>query len=189
MVQEIEIEYKTLLTKQEFTTLLHALSFPQDSVSQTNYYFDTINFALKEHLSALRIREKEGKYTLTLKEPHVEGILETHDQLSSNEFEQWINGQPIPKENVTNQLTAMGVIVPHLLFYGSLYTERRSFTEDGIIYVLDKSSYNNITDYELEIEAPSKIKGKEALRKILEKFPVVEQKSITKIERFFTTLP
>ena len=49
MVQEIEIEYKTLLTKQEFTTLLHALSFPQDSVSQTNYYFDTINFALKEH--------------------------------------------------------------------------------------------------------------------------------------------
>src|SRR5690625_278453 len=189
MVQEIEIEYKTLLTKQEFNTLLHALSFPQDSVSQTNYYFDTIDFALKGHQSALRIRKKAGRYTLTLKEPHVEGVLETHDQLSSNEFEQWINGQPIQKDNVTHQLTAMGVIVPQLLFYGALHTERRTFTEEEIIYVIDKSSYNNITDYELEIEAPSKIKGKEALRKILDKFPVVEQKSITKIERFFTTLP
>ncbi len=188
MAQEIEIEYKTLLTKQEYISLLQGLPFPKDATSQTNYYFETKDFALKDRHCALRIRKKAGNFTLTLKEPHHEGILETHDQLSPSEFEQWITGHPIPKENVVRQLTAMDISITDLLYFGSLQTERREFIKRGVTYVLDKSIYNHVTDYELEIEAPSKLKGKKALENLLEQFPVTKQQSITKIERFFHSL-
>lgn len=188
MSQEIEIEFKTLLTKAEFETLLHALPFPEEAITQTNYYFETDDLAFKKQHSALRIRKKADKYTLTLKEPHAEGILETHDHLSANEFERWINNEPVPKDNVAKQLAALGLKESDLRYYGALQTARRTFTRNQIIYVLDKSTYNNITDYELEIEAPSKTIGQQALQDILTQYPVSKQQSITKIERFFSTL-
>ena len=189
MAQEIEIEYKTLLTKQEYTSFLHALPFPKDAIIQTNYYFETKNFALKDHRSALRIRKHADNFTLTLKEPHHEGILETHDQLTQSEFEQWITNHPVPKENVLTQLTALDISITELIYCGSLQTERREFIKGGVTYVLDKSIYNHVTDYELEIEAPSKKQGQVALQNLLEQFPVKKQQSITKIERFFNSLP
>src|SRR5699024_6280641 len=99
MGQEIEIEYKNLLTKQEFNHLLHHFSFPQPGKKQTNYYFETKNFTLKENRSALRIREKDGNYQLTLKEPHVNGLLETHDMLTESEAMDWLQGKGSFKEH------------------------------------------------------------------------------------------
>lgn len=188
MSQEIEIEYKTILTKEEYNTLLQALPFPSEAMMQTNYYFETRDFALKEHGSALRIRKKNNNYTLTLKEPHIEGILETHDRLTYEQFIAWTDGQPTPMEHVTKQLQELGIMEKDLYYYGALETARRTFVQDDILYVLDKSSYNNKTDYELEIEASSKEKGEAALRELLTKYPVSNEQSITKIERFFTTL-
>ncbi|WP_212685903.1 CYTH domain-containing protein, partial [Salmonella enterica] len=82
MAQEIEIEFKNLLTEEEYLKLLSNLPFPKYSQTQTNYYFETEDFSLKAHGSALRIREKNGNYTLTLKETHELGLLETHDALT-----------------------------------------------------------------------------------------------------------
>lgn len=189
MTQEIEIEYKTLLTKDNYETLSQNLFCKVDPVVQTNYYFETNNFALKKHFSALRIREKNGAYTLTLKEPHPEGILETHDQLSTDEWQQWLEGNAVSKPNISKQLAAIGITENNLIYYGALKTTRQSFTQDDILYVLDKSIYNDITDYELEIEAPTKQKGEQALQDMVEKYHIMNQQSITKIERFFTTLP
>lgn len=189
MSQEIEIEYKTLLTRQEYDRLQQALNFPHTAVKQVNYYFETAQFTLKEQHSALRIREKNGHYVLTLKEPHEKGILETHDHLTKVEFEHWMNGQPVPKEHVTKQLMLLDVPLAELLYFGALATERRTFTDNGISYVLDKSSYNGVIDYELEIEAPSAEAGEKAFQQIIEQYPVTKQQSITKIERFFTSLP
>lgn len=189
MAQEIEIEYKTLITKQEYNILLQALNFPKEGVQQKNFYFETKNFTLKSYHSALRIREKEGHYTLTLKEPHEEGILETHDILSKAEFRQWTNGHPTAKHNVSAQLDHLHVVTEDLYYFGSLTTERREFIDNNIIYVLDKSNYNGITDYELEIEAPSQGKGKKAFDHIIKHYSVKKQVPITKIERFFSSLP
>ena len=188
MSQEIEIEYKTLLTEKEYNTLLQALPFPNEAIMQTNYYFETRDFALKDYGSALRIRKKNDKYTLTLKEPHAEGILETHDALTYEQFIAWTNERPIPMKHVTKQLQALDINETDLHYYGSLETARRTFVKDDILYVLDKSSYNNKIDYELEIEAPSQAKGETALQELLTKYPVTNEQSITKIERFFTTL-
>lgn len=188
MSQEIEIEYKTLLTKQEYDNLLFGLDFPPSGEIQINYYFETDTNALKRHQSALRIREKAGNYTLTLKEPHEKGILETHDKLTEDECKQWINDQPVAKQHVEKQLKNLHISISALRFIGSLKTERRSFTQNDLIYVLDKSYYNGLVDYELEIEALSATAGQQALDDVMEQFPIAAPQSITKIERFFNSL-
>lgn len=188
MAQEIEIEYKALLTKEQFDRLATALPFPAAASTQTNYYFETKQFDLKKQNSALRIRKKDNAYALTLKQPHTEGILETHDSLSEKEFLSWMNGKPFSAFHVGNKLEKMGINANSLLYYGLLTTERRSFKSDHIEYVLDESKYNGTIDYELEIEAPSKEIGEAAFEQLLAQFNIEPKEPITKIERFFNTL-
>lgn len=187
MSQEIEIEYKVLITKSQFNQLSEGLPFPSQSFEQINYYFETKTFDLKAAQSALRIRKKNGKYTLTLKEPFKENILETHDPLTDDEYLSWINGTPIVKTNVSKQLNSLNIAVNDLIYFGSLRTERKTFTKNDVEYMLDKSMYNGVVDYELEIEAPTNEKGVKAFNDVLQKFNIRKQLPITKIERFFQT--
>lgn len=188
MSQEIEIEFKTLLKKETFIRLHNALPFPQKGRTQTNYYFETKNFDLKSNRCALRIREKNGVYTLTLKQPNPKGILETHDELTEEEFHQWINMKPVRKDNTGRQLEQMHISISNMHYYGFLKTERFSYEEDGIIYVLDKSYYNDIIDYELEIEVTEFDLGEKVFTNLINTFHIPKQSPISKIERFFNTL-
>jgi len=189
MTQEIEIEYKVLLTKNEYDQLTNDFPFPKRSTLQTNYYFETNNHDLKKHRSALRIREKANKYILTLKQPYKNAILETHDPLSFDAFLRWKNGMPTHAPHVEQQLTKMDIQINELIYFGSLQTKRKTFTSKNIIYVLDESHYNGKMDYELEIEAPSHEIGNTIFLEILQRYNITPKKPITKIERFFNTLP
>ncbi|HHJ7886985.1 TPA: CYTH domain-containing protein, partial [Streptococcus pyogenes] len=51
----LEIEYKTLLTKNEYNRLLSQMKHVTP-VTQTNYYIDTKAFDLKANKMSLRIR-------------------------------------------------------------------------------------------------------------------------------------
>ncbi|SHG30789.1 CYTH domain-containing protein [Ornithinibacillus halophilus] len=188
MTQEIEIEFKNLLTEHEYNQLLTALPFPNKAFSQTNYYFETDDFQLKEKSSALRIREKQGKYQLTLKQPHGDGLLETHDSLTKEEAFEWLNGHCIAKENIQEALKQMGIPLESLRFFGSLTTERREYAENDILYVLDYSTYNHQHDYELEIEAPTVTAGENAFQSILTQFQIPKRQTKNKIERLFISL-
>lgn len=188
MAQEIEIEYKNLLTEEEFNQLLAAFPFPKQGTWQTNYYFETRDFSLKEQGAALRIREKAGKYVLTVKEPHPDGLLESHDPLSKDEAASWISGNPIEKKQVGKQLDMLGIGLNDLVYYGKLETKRYETTYQGTLLVLDYSTYNGTADYELEIEARSKEDGINMLRSIIEYYGVTEKKTSNKIKRFFTSL-
>ena len=188
MSQEIEIEFKNLLNQHEYNKLLTELPFPCEGIVQTNHYFETKDFSLKQHGAALRIREKSGKYTLTLKEPHPEGLLETHDTLTEREVELWLNGTPLMKENVGNQLRSLGIVPTELKLFGSLTTERREVKDRGVLLVLDYSTYNSESDYELEIEASDRLSGEAAFRQILKEFDVKEKHTPNKIERFYKSI-
>ena len=187
MAQEIEIEYKVLLTKTQYERLAKNLPFPA-AMTQVNYYFETDQFDLKRNGSALRIRKKNGNYVLTLKEPHEEGILETHDKLTKAEFFQWIDGNPVAKPHTMEQLQKKEIEIEQLNYYGSLTTERKTFTEQNIAYFLDKSYYLEQTDYELEIEAPTQKQALNAFLNILETYNIEQKEPITKNERFFRLL-
>ena len=188
MSQEIEIEFKNLLTKAEYETLLEKLPFPKDGMKQTNYYFETPDFQLRNNHSALRIRKKNNLYKLTLKEPYQGGLLETHDSLTEDEAIEWIKNNPIPKEATTNQLNKMNIEISDLQYYGSLTTVRREYKENGLIFCLDYSTYNNVEDYELEIESLDRASGLKALGKVLQTFGISKKETTNKIERFFHSL-
>lgn len=185
MSQEIEIEFKTMLTEDEFIQLRDTLPFPERPVIQINHYFETSQFSLKAKHAALRIREKEGRYTLTLKEPHQLGLLETHDSLTNRDANKWLHNQAVPQMYTTKQLQQLGIKESDLRYYGALTTERYTFHEANIDYMLDKSTYHDIIDYELEIEASSKEAGIQALHKLLDEAKIVERKADAKIARFF----
>src|SRR5699024_2136508 len=140
MNQEIEIEYKNLLTKEEFYYLLTHFPFTKKAQKQTNYYFETKDFSLKGKKSALRIRKKNNTYQLTLKEPHPEGLLETHDRLTEQEALSWINGDIIEKQNTTKQLKNLQISPKSLEYYGNLTTERREINYQDVLLVLDYST-------------------------------------------------
>lgn len=187
MAQEIEIEEKMLLSEEKFTELLSALDFPDKPFIQTNYYFETPDLALKNNLCALRIRKKGSHYIMTLKEPHRDGILETHDTLTSEDLKRAKNNINIDAPNCAKQLALKQIDISQIIYFGSLTTERYEFEKNQLIYVLDKSSYNNMIDYELEIEAPSRSLGVDTINHLIKRFNIPRVETISKIQRFFKT--
>ncbi|WP_099157118.1 CYTH domain-containing protein [Virgibacillus ndiopensis] len=189
MTQEIEIEYKNLLTKDEFDACLHNYPFPKNGVKQTNYYFETNDFSLKEHGCALRIREKNGKFVLTLKEPHPNGLLETHAPLSKEEALEMINGKINKRDTTINsQLMNLNIPIHALVYCGQLTTVRREIEYENVLLVLDYSMYNDTADYELEIEAPTDAIGSEFFNNFLIKNNINKRDTPNKIKRFFASL-
>lgn len=189
MMKEIEIEYKNLLTKEEFNLLLQKYPFPKESQTQTNYYFDTKDRLLAKNCHALRIREKGNTFTLTLKQPHGTNILETHDSLTKEEALAWMNGNIVSKKATATQLKKINVDPKHLMFLGSLKTERYEYTNNHIIMVLDVSIYNGHMDYELEIEAQNEQEGIDFFNAVLNDNDIVKRETPNKIQRFIATLP
>lgn len=188
MAQEIEIEFKNILTKAEYESLLEAYPFPKDGILQTNHYFETPDLKIKDTGSALRIRQKNGNYTLTLKEPFGDGLLETHDKLTKEEMINWLNGQPVEKEHIGKQLKKHGIQISDLKYFGKLATIRREIEHENVTLVLDYSTYNNAEDYEFELEAESFDEGEHAFHSILNHHQIPERRTPNKIERFFMNL-
>lgn len=185
MSQEIEIEYKNLLTKSEFDRLLQHYPFPEKASIQTNYYLETADFALKEKGCALRVRKQNGHYVLTLKEPHKHGLLETHDTLTETETHQILHGGTIVKKDVSERLYTLNIPLSSLIYYGKLTTERRETEFDHALLVLDHSIYNDTDDYELEVEAPTETIGMQVFQQLLQQQDIQKRETPNKIKRFF----
>ena len=63
----IEIEAKVLLSKENYDRLVKELRFPTVSLVQTNYYLDSRSQVLKKYGMILRIRESGQNFVFTLK--------------------------------------------------------------------------------------------------------------------------
>lgn len=189
MTQEIEMESKNLLTKKEYIRLLHFFSVDDhNKTKQRNYYFETEDFQLKENGSALRIREKQNQWMLTLKQPYQDGLLETHHPLSKEQVDQWLQGNPCPAPTIDAQLKDFGVERSALEYGGSLETERIEIPYKNTTVVLDFSRYNGLTDYELEVEANSLSLSQEVMEELLTSLEIKQKTTPNKIERFYQSL-
>ena len=62
-----EIEFKTLITKEQYEKLLKDFNLENNIFTQTNYYFDTEDAKLLQEKTVLRIRHKNNSYKLTKK--------------------------------------------------------------------------------------------------------------------------
>jgi uncharacterized protein YjbK len=186
MSQNIEIEFKNMLTKEEFNQFKsHFQVNASDFVKQENHYFDTLDFSLKDKGCALRIREREGRFEMTLKQPHLEGLLETNQILSKEQAHALLQGGQIMEGAVKTQILTMNVNTDDIQYFGSLQTDRVEFPYLEGLLVLDFSSYLNAQDFEVEYEVLNRDMGESTFLNLLSELNIPIRKSKNKVQRFY----
>jgi len=185
MSQQNEIEFKTLLTKDDYNRIVQYYQLQdKDFHTQKNCYFDTSDQKLASKHCGLRIRQLATYGELTLKTPAKVGLLETTDQLSVEQTEQLINQQKIlTNGHVAGKLAEYSITAKDLILFAELTTKRAEFPIDEGLLALDESWYANQHDYELELEVENSEKGKEDFKKLLAKFDITYSPAKNKIER------
>ncbi|MBM2658212.1 CYTH domain-containing protein [Staphylococcus pseudoxylosus] len=185
MATNNEIEFKQLLTENQYN-VIHKTYFNEiEPFKQTNFYIDTPDFDLKDHKSALRIRVKDDYLEMTLKIPAEVGLTEYNFETHIvPELNKPIPEQSLPSE-ILEQLTKMDIDLTELIILGSLKTERLEKEINGNLLVLDKSTYLDFEDFELEYEVEDYDEGLIQFKSILEKFDMKHEIPANKVQRFF----
>ena len=190
MAQQIEIEFKNLLTKQQYEVLLNAFSIEDSQIHrQINHYFDTPTQHLKNLSSGLRIRIMETEIECTLKEKSAEHQhLETTDIMNEKQAEAMLNGKGIEAPSVTQRLNTLQVPMQLLSCFGTLTTDRVEIPYKGGLLVFDHSFYLHCDDYEVEYETTDELDGQSVFEQFLQQFNIEKQKTPKKIARFMNAL-
>ncbi len=184
--RNIEIEFKNILTKSEFTMLKTYFHLNDDNfIKQENHYFDTPQFSLKDQSSALRIREKNGSFEMTLKQPVKNGLLETNQLLTSQQASNMIETGKLISGIVMEAIINMNINPNELQYFGTLTTERAEIPYKNGLIVLDFSYYLNTFDYEIEYEVNDYETGKQLFEDLLQKQNIPQRKTTNKIKRFY----
>jgi len=186
MSQEIEIEFKNLLTKDEYSKIKETFKIEEhDFFEQENHYFDTPEFSLKALGAALRIRRKQNKFVMTLKEPATVGLLETHQTLSDEMAENMMKTGELVDGEVVDRLLQLNIEVNKITYFGSLSTRRAEKNYQNGLIVLDHSRYLTVEDYELEYEAKDEEIGKKVFHQLLHDLNIPIRHTKNKIRRFY----
>jgi len=169
MAANIEIEAKVLISQSDYEK---AIVYYKDRIEkqyeQTNYYIDSDSFMLKNQGIGLRIRVANNTYTLTLKAPMAEGLLEKDQTINKQIFNNCIKNNVFPEGNIKEYILMLG-FDPSLLKVLAHLTTLRSDVDDGIEGTklsIDKNTYNGIVDYEIELEGNALEKTKKMLENI-----------------------
>lgn len=132
----VEFEKKVLISPQEYEMLIQQRYPCGTAYLQTNYYYDTADFKLNKTGITCRIRERDGVRKATVKD---------HQQ---KQKECSVENLISCKEEPELFFKRMG-----LDCQGSLKTERIVYPIcPGIEVVMDKNTYLDCVDYELEVE-------------------------------------
>ncbi|MER1984530.1 MAG: CYTH domain-containing protein [Solibacillus sp.] len=190
MSQQIEIEFKNLLTRAQYETLLTTFDVaPHQIIRQMNHYFDTPDEHLKHLASGLRIRQFPENIECTLKEKSGEHAhLETTDPLSETEASAMLADGVVRAPHVVARLQQLNVPLEQLSLIGTLTTDRVELDYKGGLLVLDHSFYLHCDDYEVEYETNDETFGKNTFNELLQQFDIIQQPTPKKLARFMQAL-
>lgn len=166
MAANIEIEAKVLISSEDYKKVLkHFKKEIDKEYEQVNYYIDSKNFDLKQQGIGLRIREADGLYTLTLKAPMAEGLLEKDQMITKEQYENLSKNKVFPEGNIKEFIIMLGYKPTSLEILAKLTTHRIEIDDGNVLtkLSLDKNDYNGITDYEIECEGDALENAKKAL--------------------------
>lgn len=171
-----EIEFKTLISKEQYYNLLDEFNLTNNIFSQINHYFDTENTDLIQEQTVLRIRQKGNNYKLTKKTRALVGADETHIFLSKEKaqemletgFDANIIGLPYKVKKVAELTT---------------YRASSHFRNGKIFF--DRSEYYGKVDYEIEYEVDEVNQGKKDFKDFLDSHEIEYKESIRKSKRAF----
>ncbi len=181
MHMNVEIEFKTQISKEKYDELINIFELDQNVFKQTNFYFDTNDLALNKRSMVLRIRQKKETFKLTLKSQSETGAFEYHVLISPEQAHQ------MQKEGF-NTKDFFEQIDYFVTFQTSLDNFRASTPYMGGILFLDYNEYCGLKDYELEYEADHFETGLDIFNKMLNKFQITFQQTKRKSERALTCI-
>ncbi|OCA87353.1 CYTH domain-containing protein [Pseudobacillus wudalianchiensis] len=186
MSQELEIEFKNMVSETDFKRLVDAFHLQvEDFQIQHNHYFDTENFLLKQAGCALRIREKNRTFELTLKEPAADGLLETNQEISQAEAKALLTSNAFPDGPVKKAISYVITDLAELKPFGTLSTKRAEVDYKGGLLVFDHSLYLGREDYEIEYEAVERKSGEEIFKDFLKSYQLPLKQADNKVRRFY----
>lgn len=184
MSKNIEIEIRANLTKEEYELIVHHFS-NLTGYSQINYYIDDSKFSFSNNNHGLRIREKEGKFELTLKNKINDNYLEINQKITEKDKENLTKPGYFPHGEIYDFLVNELSINPlNLYIICELKTTRLDIEYKGTTISLDKNEYLGEIDYDIECEANKNSDVKDTLIKFLSSFNIkLKKRADTKLER------
>lgn len=154
----IENEFKIMLSAEQYEKICEEFSW-DETILQTNHYYDTDNLELSARRITVRVREIEGEFFLQMKLP-------TNKEFSRIELEQKLENLPEEISGKTlSKLSDCGDL-PNVKRLGKLFTKRLVKRFSGAEIDLDLSEYFAKCDYEVEIEFTDEKQARDILEKI-----------------------
>jgi uncharacterized protein YjbK len=183
MSNAIEIEAKALVKEGDYKKLVARFKGNR-SYTQTNYYIDNDEGLLRKEGVALRIREKEGLYEMTLKTPLSEGLLEKNCSWTKERFDAFMKKGVFPEGDIKRFLTMLDIDVTTLKVLATLTTKRIDIDYEGGKLSLDENHYSGQVDYEIELEHNSMVDATKYLKGLFEEEKIpFELNAKTKVSR------
>ena len=180
MENMIEIEYKTLLSFEEYRRTRDVYS-SYAPILQANTYFDTPTRSLFHHGISLRIRTIKDSHTLTIKFPHGEHVEEWSESVATCTVQEL--NHPLIYTHIAPFLSE------EINCLGTLLTSRIIIPYRKGILCLDENTYLNRVDYELEYELMEGYsEDNEGYQGILQQLEIEEKKAKGKFFRFIQLL-
>lgn len=181
MNMNIEKEYKILVTRAEFETLLK--QYPQAVFhKQVNTYYDTKEQQIRMHHGAMRIREVQGQFLFTLKMHADQGLMEYEKIVDRND-------QGVFADSEIQTLLSSFDIDQEVFPITSLTTYRAVIDTGDAELCFDYNEYGTKKDYEIEYEYKRAHDGETAFSHILALANLKYKKNCTsKIQRALDAL-
>lgn len=190
MVSQVEIEFKNMLTKEQYTSLLHHFQISENMIKrQKNVYFDTPNWDLKNLSAGLRLRQKENKTVCTLKIKSSENVhIEITEEVQAIQAQEMIDGKGFFAQKIEKRLLELKVPVHLLQVVANITTDRVEIDYKGGTLVFDHSYYLKCEDYEVEYETNNEILGKQIFDEFLNEHQIPKKEADKKIARYMKAL-
>jgi len=179
MKTNLEIEYKTILSKEEYHLLLDYFKDAHE-IKQTNYYYQSKN-SLNKKIAA-RIRQINTCFELTFKIKQEKGKLEVNFEVPSNSVDHF-------KREDVREFLNKHQFTSDWKYIGELHTTRHIIQDKYGELCIDHNQYLDIEDYELEYEVNNDFEEFAFKRylEILNQFSIKNIKAKAKFHRFIIT--
>lgn len=169
-----EFESRIMLTNDEYLSIVSfymKINPHQTFINNLNIYFDSDDLFLKNNHTTLRIRIINGlKYELTVKIKGENGDTEINDDISRANADLLINKSIFPEGEVKNYLSKLSLSLNCYHRIASLTNIRLEIQNNNHLLVIDKNTYGNNVDYDLEIEAENINTANTVLNDYIKKF-------------------
>ena len=171
-----ELEERVLINKKQYLLIEKYIkdTFKDYTIiHQKNRYFDDEKKTIRANKNMLRIRSLKNSSIreLTYKIKGDNGDIECNQPLTYYWFRQILDNSRLPDGEVKSKLLEDNVDISSLKCLVDLRTRRTEVHLEDYTLVLDANMYNNIIDYDIEIESKiSKMHAKEVILRLCEEF-------------------